>query len=95
MSSTYTCVELILSLACGEFRDDIGRATGAVDALRLKARRFAYVASSSTTSGELVGNGFGRSAFARDGSICVDDIVATNVTGAYDMLVMEPRKASY
>jgi len=75
-------VKLILSIASREFRNNIGGATRAIDNLRSKARRLAYVASTTTASGELVGSGFAYGTFARDSSVSVDCIIMANVAGA-------------
>lgn len=86
MPSTYTRVELVLSLARGELRNHVrGMTRGnarAADVLRRQARRPAHVASTSTASRELVGGGFACSAFAQDSSVCVDSIIVADVTGA-------------
>lgn len=75
-------MELVLSLAGCELRDDVGRATRAVN-LGIKAGRFAYVSSTSTASRKLVkGRRFALRSFARDGSIRVNGVIATDVAGA-------------
>ena len=81
--ATYACVELILRFACRQLRDDINRTTR-LNNLRGKTRRFAHVASTSTTGGEFIGCRFALGAFARDSSVRVNGIITTDVASAYD-----------
>jgi hypothetical protein len=88
-STAATCVELILSFACRKLRYNIGGATRS-GVLRSKARRFAYVPSTSTTGRELVeGRCLALRAFARDCPVCVDSVVNTDITGAWGGSVVE------
>jgi hypothetical protein len=64
--------------------------TGQSRAKALKARRFAYVPSTSTTGRELVeGRCLALRAFARDCPVCVDSVVNTDITGAWGGSVVE------
>lgn len=83
LASTYTCVELVWSFACCSLGHNIGGATRS-SILRSKTGRFAHVPSPSATRRELVEGGtLALSTFARDCSVDVDGVVATDVTGAY------------
>jgi hypothetical protein len=81
--TTYACVELILRFACRQLRDNIGRTTR-LNSLWCKTRRFAHVASTSTTGGEFTGCRFALGTFACDSSVRVNGIITTDVAGAYD-----------
>lgn len=74
-------MELVLSFTSCKLRNDIGGTTRTIDNLRSKARRFAYVASTSATSGELIGYRFSLGTFARDSSVRVNSVIAADVTG--------------
>lgn len=80
LQKTYSCVEFFLSFARCKLRDNVGRATVSVQNLWSETRRFAHVASTPASGGELIGSRFTLRTFACDSTICINGIISTDVS---------------